>query len=436
MFIWGLQFLYLIAMIAVTGYLWGSLVSESSQFLVISILLAIVLAYQMWNVRRLMDTLVQDDFGNHQKRRGLGIWREIHYLLAKLAKKWREKASQALIQQERFIQAIQASPNGILMLDESDHIEWCNSVSERHLGLNSKRDAMQKLTFLVRHPSFTQYIQNKHYEEPVQLDGMGIGAHHLSLSVQVFPYAGNKKLLLSQDVTQSKKNEAMRRDFIANVSHELRTPLTVLSGFLETVRELQLSEEDRQRYLDLMHVQSGRMTALVEDLLILTTLESSPPPPSKQLILIEPLLNRLVQDAQGLSKGKHQIITEFTSHKNIQGDEKEIYSAFGNLITNAIRYTPEGGKIYIYWVDDQMGTIFSVHDTGPGIAGEHIPRLTERFYRVDRSRSRDTGGTGLGLAIVKHIVTRHNASLDIQSELGQGSSFTITLPNWRLQEQN
>jgi two-component system phosphate regulon sensor histidine kinase PhoR len=433
MLIWGLRFLYLLAVVALSGYLWGRFISESTQIWFALCLLATILAYQLWNSQRLMQILVNDDLVG--KSRGLGNWREIYYLLQKYAKDWRQKLSLAQDQQEKFIQAIQASPNGILMLDEGDHIEWCNGVSERHFGVNSKRDAMQKLTYLIRHPTFIQYIQNKRYDEPIQLDGMG-NQGNLSLSIQVFPYGGNRKLMLSQDITQTKKNEAMRRDFVANVSHELRTPLTVLSGFLETVRELKLTEEDRRRYLDLMHVQSGRMTALVEDLLILSTLESSPPPPSKQSILIQPLLNRLVQDAQGLSNGKHQIITEFSSQKNLQGDEKEIYSAFGNLITNAIRYTPEGGKVTIQWQDEQDGAFFAVHDSGPGIAPEHIPRLTERFYRVDRSRSRDTGGTGLGLAIVKHIVTRHNASLGIQSELGKGSLFTISFPSWRLQEQN
>lgn len=433
MIIWAFRFAYLIAVVAGMGYVWGKFISESTQYLFATVLLILILAYQMWNVQRLMQSLISGELIGH-KRRGLGNWREINYLLQKLEKKWRDKASLALSQQEKFIQAIQASPNGILMLDDVDQIEWCNGVSERHLGLNSIRDSMQKLTFLVRHPTFTQYIQNKQYEEPILLDGMGIDGN-LSLNIQVFPYGGNKKLLLSQDVTQSKKSEAMRRDFIANVSHELRTPLTVLSGFLETVRELPLSDQDRKRYLDLMYVQSGRMTALVEDLLILTTLESSPPPPSNQLILIEPLLKRLVQDAQGLSSGKHQIVTQFTSSRNLQGDEKEIYSAFGNLITNAIRYTPEGGQIRIEWGDDQDGAYFSVRDTGPGIALEHIPRLTERFYRVDRSRSRDTGGTGLGLAIVKHIVTRHNATLEIRSDLGKGSTFSIYFPAWRLQDK-
>lgn len=430
MLILGLRFFYLLAVVGLFGYLWDRLVSETSSHWFVLSLLALILAYQLWSSHRLMQALMRDDLIG--KDRGLGNWREIYYLLQKYSKNWRLKLQEAQSQQEKFIQAIQASPNGILMLDEGDHIEWCNENSERHFGINSKRDAMQKIAYLIRNPVFTRYVQSKRYDEPIQLDGMGSNGN-LSLSIQLFPYGGNRKLMLSQDITQSKKNEAMRRDFVANVSHELRTPLTVLSGFLETVRELNLSEDDRKRYLDLMHVQSGRMEALVEDLLILTSLESSPQPLSNQRIPVKPLLNRLVQDAQGLSNGRHQIMTEIESNHDLQGDEKEIYSAFGNLITNAIRYTPEGGKITVSWKDTPLDeAVFSVRDTGPGIAEEHIPRLTERFYRVDRSRSRDTGGTGLGLAIVKHIVTRHGAHLEIQSELGQGSCFSIRFSESRI----
>lgn len=268
MFILGLRFFYLLAVVGLLAYFWGRFVSPSTSLWFASTLLVFILAYQLWNSHRLMQALLRDELV--AKDRGMGNWREIFYLLHKNDKTWRHKLHLALEQQEKFIQAIQASPNGILMLDDADHIEWCNGVSERHFGINSKRDAMQKLSYLIRQPSFTQYIQNKRYEEPIQLEGMGINGN-LSLNIQLFPYGVNRKLMLSQDITQTKKNEAMRRDFVANVSHELRTPLTVLSGFLETVRELKLSEEDRKRYLDLMHVQSERMEALVEDLLILTS---------------------------------------------------------------------------------------------------------------------------------------------------------------------
>jgi two-component system phosphate regulon sensor histidine kinase PhoR len=255
-----------------------------------------------------------------------------------------------------------------------------------------------------------------------------------ALDVQIFPYGDKQKLVLSQDVSQIEKTDSMRRDFVANVSHELKTPLTVLSGFLETVQELELNETDRKKYLDLMSVQTGRMKTLVEDLLTLAKLEGNPEPPVTQVVPMDNMLARLQLDAEGLSQGRHQIIVEKTSSRNVLGDDLELYSAFGNLVSNAVRYTPEGGKVTIRWEDLGEESIFSVMDTGPGIAEEHLPRLTERFYRVDRSRSRDTGGTGLGMAIVKHVISRHHGELKIHSKLGFGSEFSLTFPAQRVAE--
>jgi two-component system phosphate regulon sensor histidine kinase PhoR len=253
-----------------------------------------------------------------------------------------------------------------------------------------------------------------------------------TLDVQIFPYGDKQKLLLSQDVSQIEKTDSMRRDFVANVSHELKTPLTVLSGFLETVQELELNEVDQKKYLDMMSVQTGRMKTLVEDLLTLAKLEGNPEPPVTQVVPMEVMLSRLQSDAQGLSQGHHQIVVEKKSDRNVLGDDLELYSAFGNLVSNAVRYTPDGGNITIRWADFEDGAIFTVIDSGPGIAQEHIPRLTERFYRVDRSRSRGTGGTGLGMAIVKHVINRHHGELKIESTLGVGSEFSLTFPQQRI----
>jgi two-component system phosphate regulon sensor histidine kinase PhoR len=253
-----------------------------------------------------------------------------------------------------------------------------------------------------------------------------------TLDVQIFPYGDKQKLILSQDVSQIEKTDAMRRDFVANVSHELKTPLTVLAGFLETVQELNPSPEDRDRYLQLMNIQTGRMKTLVDDLLTLAKLEGNPEPPISKAFNMSMLFARLKVDAEGLSQGQHQINFINKTDKNILGDESEMYSAFSNLVFNAVRYTPEGGKIDVVWEDTDHGAEFSVTDTGPGIAEEHIPRLTERFYRIDRSRSRETGGTGLGMAIVKHVINRHQGELKIQSVLGEGSRFSLTLTMPRL----
>ena len=403
------RFIYFLLSVSLLSFLWGKYISLATQTWFALSLVVVFLFYQLWNIQRLK------------------------LLLQKLVKNWRQKIEAAQIQQDKFIQAIQASPNGILMLDELDQIEWCNHVSEMHFGIHSKRDTLQKVTFLIRKPLFVSYINQKDFTKPIDLVGMGQSGE-LTLLVQIFPYGDRRKLLLSQDVTQFHKNEAMRRDFIANVSHELRTPLTVLSGFLETVRELNLTDEDRQRYLNLMHVQSQRMESLVADLLVLSRLESSIAPPVDKLIEVKSMLQRLIEDAQNLSGGRHEIEYRHLSNLNIFGEEREIFSAFSNLITNAVRYTPDHGKILVQWKDIPEGGVeFSVTDSGLGIAAEHIPRLTERFYRIDRSRSRETGGTGLGLAIVKHVVSRHGGALNIQSELGQGATFSISFPSTRVQ---
>jgi two-component system phosphate regulon sensor histidine kinase PhoR len=270
------------------------------------------------------------------------------------------------------------------------------------------------------------------FSEPLNLDFMGANGN-LMLLLQIFPYGENRKLLLSQDVTILKKNESIRQDFVANVSHELRTPLTVLNGFLETLRDLPLNEGERKKYINMMSAQSSRMLTLVEELLILTRLDHSPISPKTSVVKVADLVQRIVEDGRSLSNGNHIIRLSIMSKKNILGAENELFSAFGNLLTNAIRYTPEGGTIHVYWEDKpEGGAIYSVRDTGIGIAPEHIARVTERFYRVDRSRSRDTGGTGLGLAIVKHVAMRHSALLNIESTLAVGSVFSLIFNKDRL----
>ena len=244
-------------------------------------------------------------------------------------------------------------------------------------------------------------------------------------------FGESQKLLLSRDVTQADRVETMRRDFVANVSHELRTPLTVLVGFLETVRELKLDPQRTRDYLGMMQEQAARMHRIIEDLLALSQLESAPPPAAERVRVL-PLLRRLRSDAQAVSAGRHRIVLDGQPTVDLLGSDAELASAFGNLVTNAVRYTPAGGEIRIEWREDPDGAArFAVADTGVGIAPEHLPRLTERFYRVDRSRSRETGGTGLGLAIVKHALARHQAILEIESRPGVGSRFTVKLPPQR-----
>lgn len=393
-------------------------------------LMSIPLIYSYVNLARLLKNIQSDTVESMPLPSG--FWEEIFFKLQRLVKNLKQRMRIIEQQHEHFIEAFQASPNGIVMLDESDHIEWCNSIAESFFGLNYKRDVMQRINFLIRRPEFIQYLSRRHFEEPLLLERMGPDGS-LSLMVQAFPFGNQRNLLLVQNVTDLQKADSMRRDFVANVSHEMRTPITVLMGFLETVQALDLEKSQRDQYFDMMMSQAHRMKSLVEDLLTLANLEANSLPAAMNKINTETLMALLRNDAEALSQGKHGFSFEVADKQYLLGEEREILSAFSNLVSNAIRYTPDAGSIQVRWgVNAQGQGKFSVTDTGPGIASEHLARLTERFYRVDRSRSRDTGGTGLGLAIVKHIASRHQAQLLIESMPGKGSTFTLRFPKERL----
>ena len=355
-------------------------------------------------------------------------WSEIFFRLQRIITGLRKDIEQIERQHKRFIEAFQASPNGIVMLDDQDQIEWCNAIAEQFLGLQFKRDALQRIHYIVRKPEFVEYMMSRQYEEPVVLEKMG-SASSLILRLQVFPFSENRRLILIQDITDLSKAEAMRRDFVANVSHEMRTPLTVMMGFLETVQTLELPPEQKAQYLEMMMDQGKRMKNLVEDLLTLANLEANTQPAPMNSISMSYLMSLIKNDAYALSQGKHSLNFDLKTPCNLLGEEREVLSAFSNLVSNAIRYTPNVGSVSATWSVNAAGEgEFSVTDTGPGISPEHIPRLTERFYRIDRSRSRETGGTGLGLAIVKHVANRHQANLVIESTPGRGSTFTLRFP--------
>jgi two-component system phosphate regulon sensor histidine kinase PhoR len=393
-------------------------------------ILSIPLVYSYINLARLKKFIQTDSVENISLPSG--YWEEIYFGLQRLVKGLKQKIRNIEQQHDHFIEAFQASPNGIVMLDENDQIEWCNSIAERFFGLNFKRDALQRINFLIRRPEFIQYFVKRNFEEPLLLERMGSNSN-LSLMIQAFPFGQKRHLLLVQNITDLQKADAMRRDFVANVSHEMRTPITVLMGFLETVQSLKLSKEQQDQYFDLMMSQAQRMKTLVEDLLTLANLESNALPAATNELQMNTLIALVRNDADALSEGKHSLSYDIESSQNLLGDEREILSAFSNLVSNAIRYTPDLGTIKVKWMVNQDGQgEFSVTDTGPGIAPEHLSRLTERFYRVDRSRSRETGGTGLGLAIVKHIASRHQAQLLIDSTPGIGSTFTLQFPKERL----
>ncbi|MEJ8821502.1 phosphate regulon sensor histidine kinase PhoR [Variovorax humicola] len=396
------------------------------------------LVLDAWRAGRLLRVL-RTDVANLPSR-GSGVWGELSERIRKLLREREKQTQQAEDRLQEFLAAIQASPNGVVLIDEQGRIEWCNQTAAAQFGIDTERDLLQHLANLVRDPAFVAYLASWNYSRQVLIDAparSSMPGHPVRLSVQVHPYAGNRRMLLTRDVTALEQAETMRRDFVANVSHEIRTPLTVLAGFVETLQNLPLDAQERARYLRLMGQQSQRMEMLVNDLLTLSRLEGSAAPPSNQWTRVRALLAQCEDEGRGLS-GRlapqgHALSFAIEADSEIAGASTELQSAMSNLLSNAIRYTPGSGEIAVTWklLPDGRGE-YAVRDSGPGIAAEHIPRLTERFYRIDRSRSRETGGTGLGLAIVKHIAQRHGAELRIESTPGQGSRFALLFPVTRV----
>jgi len=393
---------------------------------VVAALLAVALWRERRELGRLRDWAAQPRLSDPPE--GEGVWGEVFDHLHRHRRanlRRRRRLAELIVRQRR---AAQALPYGVAMLEAGLRLDWCNRAAADHLGLDPERDRGQPIANFVREPAFVKYLDAGDFSQPVRI----VRGSERTLALQLVPFGQDEHLLLSQDVTGAERLEAMRRDFVANVSHELRTPLTVLSGFLETIRDLKLDADRVRDYVALMAPQAERMKRLIEDLLTLSALEHSPPPPAEERIVVRPLLERMRAEAEALSGGRHRITLSVEGAHDLAGAESEIASAFLNLVSNAVRYTPEGGEVRLVWRSGEEGAEFTVEDTGIGIAPEHIPRLTERFYRVDRGRSRETGGTGLGLAIVKHALARHDATLAIESTPGKGSRFSARFPAARL----
>ncbi|WP_281985767.1 phosphate regulon sensor histidine kinase PhoR [Azonexus hydrophilus] len=349
------------------------------------------------------------------------LYRHEKDLLGKIELREREIA--------RLIAAVHAMNDGVVLLDGDFRVHFCNRTAERQLDIKLVSDHGVALANMVRHPDFARYLARGDYSRPLtlRLDRY----FERVLSLYLMSYADDCWLLQVKDITQTDRLDSMRRDFVANVSHELRTPLTVLSGFVETLQEIEVDEDTRRHYLQLMGEQSQRMQSIVQDLLTLSSIESAPPP-EDQLVDMASLVDKLRRDAEALSAGRHHIVLDSEGQGDLLGAESELVSALANLVANAVRYTPAGGTITLIWRISPEGAEFAVQDTGIGIDAKHIPRLTERFYRVDRGRSRDAGGTGLGLAIVKHALSRHQATLEVSSEPGKGSRFAACFPASRV----
>ena len=375
-----------------------------------------------------------------------GLWGEAADRVRRLRRQQQTRVQESQQRLQDVLQALQASPNGVIFLDPEGRIEWCNQIAAGHFGIDVERDMLQSVGNLVRNPDFSAYYAAADEGTAgVVIAGRQSTANRpVRLSVQLHEYGQGRKLLLSRDVTALEQAEAMRRDFVANVSHEIRTPLTVLTGFVETLQTLVLEPEEQTRYLGLMAQQAARMQNVVQGLLTLSRLEGSPQPGVTEWLPVSVLLQQSEVEGRALacllapgSSRSHTLHFPQSAHAlawgEVAGAAGELQSALSNLVSNAVRYTPPGGTITVDWQRQEDGSaVLSVADSGPGIDPLHIPRLTERFYRVDRSRSRDTGGTGLGLSIVKHVLQRHGAALHITSVPGKGSTFSVHFPAQRV----
>jgi len=361
-----------------------------------------------------------------------GAWGENFAALFRLRRAERAGREHLSASLQRLSQAAAALPDGIVLLDEQLRIEWCNPAASRHLGIESERDRGTPVVHLVRDPDFSDYVVDG--GAPIML--RPVAGPVRILSVALIPFADSGRLLISRDITAIERADTMRRDFVANVSHELRTPLTVIAGFLETMVDAAADDHSdagqaRQRQLTMMSEQAQRMQRLVDDLLALSRLDEGQPPGRDEAVDMASLLDAVLEEGRALSQGRHRITLDRPLTQGLRGCREELRSAFTNLLSNAIRYTPEGGFIDVSWSLRNGQPVFTVVDNGIGIAPEHIPRLTERFYRIDRGRS-SNGGTGLGLAIVKHVLLRHGARLEINSTAGRGSAFAAIFPRDRL----
>ncbi|MFZ6816925.1 phosphate regulon sensor histidine kinase PhoR [Undibacterium sp. Ji22W] len=407
----------ILAAAAAGAYFWGVITGLALALCGMIVLIVVQLQYLL----NLSDWL--DNPNSARLPDGWGAWTEIFSRLYKLRRGDEKNQTELAEWLARFRQAMTLLPDGLVIMDDVMFLEWCNPIAERHLGLDLTRDKGMRVTNLVRTPEFIDYIILGRYDTPLTLS-----LRDRKLIVHVIPFENRRQILVTHDITESERIDMMRRDFIANASHELRTPLTVINGFLEIASmQPDMEVSIRSSHLKLMVEQGERMQRLVEDMLTLSRLESTEFKVRNEVIDMQMMLKHICQEAQALSAGKHRIQLEFDG-PDIMGSTDEIRSAISNLVTNAVRYTPEHGEIKVIWRNTLQGPQCVVQDNGIGISQEHLSRLTERFYRVDKSRSRETQGTGLGLAIVKHVLIRHGAQLLIESTVNVGSKFCVQFP--------
>jgi two-component system phosphate regulon sensor histidine kinase PhoR len=415
---WQREFRRILALILaglVFGFLAGNLALG---------LLAVLVPYTGWhlyNVYLLIRWLHEGRKFRPPEARG--IWDDVFEHIFRLQQRNRKRKRELRRLLKRFHKITVALPDATVELRPgSEQIEWWNNAAAMYLGFHYPRDTGQRISNLLRHPDFVEYLHQQNYDQAVEIPSPV--DEGITLRIRIIPYSGDRRLVVARDMTRMQMLERMRQDFVANVSHELRSPLTVVSGYLETLIDAEDVGAEYAGQLKSMQQQTERMKRIVDDLMLLARLESETPGADPQAVSVATLINSIVDQGRRLSGSAEHVITlDVDDTLCIKGSESELYSAFSNLVFNAIRYTPAGGHIAIRWTLSDGEPVFSVEDSGSGIAPHHIPRLTERFYRIDTGRSRATGGTGLGLAIVKHALLRHNGELEIDSEPGKGSCF-------------
>ena len=418
---WRIILLFLIA-----GLI-GALIDQ-----VLVCLFAALLAYtfrNLFNLHRLANWLGDPQMSEIPIR--FGLWGDIYSRIARVSKRQAQREKRLAKMLNEYVASMSALPDATVALDTQKRIRWFNEAASRLLALQAAKDIGQPLMNLFRDPAMVAFINRADYSEVLQAKAPG--DNERKLEIRLAPYGEGQTLLLAQDITARLRHERVRKDFVANVSHELRTPLTVLSGFIENLQnDENLPDRRWARPLDLMAQQATRMRQIVEDLLLLARLESDSTPGRQDGVDIGRMLRLVADDCRELRTKLPSIDCDIRSQRCVLGDETQLRSAVTNLAVNAVNHTPVDGKVKLAWSDSGVESTLEVRDTGEGIAPEHIPRLTERFYRVDAGRSRERGGTGLGLAIVKHVLNRHDVRLEILSRPGQGSRFICRFPASRL----
>ena len=406
-----LYFILAVSVGAILGYLWQALAVGA----------ALLVAYWLYQLRRVSEWMRRPDVEPPEAR---GIWGEIFDSIYRLQRLDREERDRLQTAVSYLRDSLAALKDAAVLIDPSANIEWSNEAAQKLLGLQYPRDRGQAIVNLVRVPSFSGYFTEGDFLQPLLIESPLDSS--LQLLVEITEFGRGSRLLFARDVTRERQLEKMRRDFVANVSHELRTPLTVITGYLLTLMDMDIGKDERlHRPMTQMQQQADRMETLLKDLLWLSQIESAEGREEHRPFEMPDLVAEVREFTLGAYPDR-SITTRFTTNRSIEGNYKHLYSAVSNLVINALKYSD--GDVEIEWAERNDGLCLSVKDHGPGIDAKHIPRLTERFYRVDKSRSQVTGGTGLGLAIVKHTLAGHNAYLEIDSEPGVGSTFRCVFP--------